>query len=131
MRRTGLVFGENMELIRCDSQQAYVNEHLVRHPEIDVMVTNETAEQMLGVHSSGFNNADMTLKVNHDLDAIADNTVSDRVLHSAEYSTAIATGQEFIEMLRGKKDFPESVVDAVKKISTATVATAITVYLFS
>ena len=117
--------------LKATGSVAYVNQHLDRYPAIDVMVTSETAERMVGVQSSGISNADLTGKVNHDLDAIAGNTLEDRVLHAAEVSAAIATGHGLIEMLRGEKDFPQSAVDAAKRVGAASTATAITAYLFS
>ena len=117
--------------LKATDSVAYVREHLERYPDIDVLVTNETAERMSGVHFSGIDNAEITGQVNHDLEAIAANTVGDRVLNSAELSAAISTGYELISMLNGKKDFPQAVSDTVKRIGTASAATAITAYLFS
>lgn len=117
--------------LKATDSVAYVREHLERYPDIDVLVTNETAERMSGVHSSGIDNAEITGQVNHDLETIATNTVGDRVLNSAELSAAISTGYELIAMLNGKKDFPQSVTDTVQRVGTASAATAITAYLFS
>ncbi|WP_426088775.1 hypothetical protein [Janthinobacterium sp. PSPC1-1] len=117
--------------LKATDSVAYVREHLERYPDIDVLVTNETAERMSGVHSSGIDNVQITGQVNHDLEAIAANTVGDRVLNSAELSAAISTGYELISMLNGKKDFPQAVSDTVQRVGTASAATAITAYLFS
>ncbi|MDN2696621.1 hypothetical protein O0882_09840 [Janthinobacterium sp. SUN073] len=117
--------------LKATDSAAYVREHVERYPDIDVLVTNETAERMSGVHSSGIDNVEITGQVNHDLEAVAANTVDDRVLNSAELSAAISTGYELISMLNGKKDFPQAVSDTVKRIGTASAATAITAYLFS
>jgi hypothetical protein len=117
--------------LKATDSVAYVKEHLERYPDIDVLVTNETAERMSGVYSSGIDNVQITGQVNHDLEAIAANTVGDRVLNSAELSAAISAGYELISMLNGKKDFPQAVSDTVKRIGTASAATAITAYLFS
>lgn len=121
----------NVVQLKATNSVSYVNEHLDRYPNIDVMVTKETAERMTDVHSSGINNAEITQKVNHDFGAMADNTVGNRVLHSAELSAEIAMGHGLIEMLRGEKDFPQSVTDVVKRVGAASAATAITAYLFS
>lgn len=117
--------------LKATDSVAYVKEHLERYPDIDVMVTNETAERMSGVHSSGIDNAEITGQVNHDLEAMAANTVGDRVLNSAELSAAIATGHELIAMLSGKNDFPQSVTNTVKRVGAASAATAVAAYLFS
>jgi hypothetical protein len=83
-----------------------VKEHLARYPDIDVLVTNEAAECISCVHASGIDNVDITAQVNDNLEAIAANTLGERVLNSAELAAAIATGSDLIAMLNGKKDFP-------------------------
>lgn len=117
--------------LKATGSVSYVKEYLARYPDIDVRVTNETAERISGVHASGIDNADITAQVNDNLEAIAANTVGDRVLNSAELSAAIATGHELIAMLSGKKDFPQSVTDTVKRVGAASAATAVAAYLFS
>lgn len=117
--------------LKATSSVAYVNQHIERYPDIEVHVTNETAERMTGVHASGISNTEITEKVDADLSAMADNTLSDRVIHSAEWSAAIAGGHDIIAMLRGQKDFPQAVTDTVKRVGSAGAATAITAYLFS
>jgi hypothetical protein len=117
--------------LKATDSVSYVKEHLERYPDIDVLVTNETAERISGGHASGIDNAEITGQVNHDLEAIAANTVCDRVLNSAELSAAVSTGYELIAMLNGKKEFPQSVTDTVKRVGAASAATAITAYLFS
>ncbi len=94
-------------------------------------MANESAERIIGVHARGIDNADITAQVNDNLEAIAANTVGDRVLNSAELAAAIATGSDLIAMLNGKKDFPQSVTDTVKRVGTASAATAVAAYLFS
>lgn len=121
---------DSIQLKATDSM-AYVREHFERYPDIDVLVTNETAARMGDVHASGIDNSQITGQVNNDLDAIAANTLGNRVLHSVELSASVATGYELIAMLRGEKNFPQSVADTVKRVSGATAATAITAYLFS
>jgi hypothetical protein len=116
--------------LKATDNVSYVNEHLERYPDIDLQVTNETAAHMDGVHSSGINNDAITRKTDHDLHAMADNTMSDRALHSAEYASAIAFGHGLVEMLRGNKEFPQAVTDTVKRVGTATAATAVAAYLF-
>lgn len=121
----------NAYQLKATGSAAYVNHHLDRYPDTDVLVTSETAERMGSVQSSGISNDEITGKVTHDLDAIATNTIDDRVLNSAEVSAAIAAGHGLIEMLRGEKDFPQSAIDAAKRVGAASTATAITAYLFS
>jgi hypothetical protein len=111
-----------------------VNHHFDRYPAIDALVTEESVQRMDGVavvHSSEISNVAITKAVNHDLAAIADNTLAHRVEHSAECATLAAGGRGLIDMLRGKKDFPQAVTESVKRVGVASAATAITAYLFS
>jgi hypothetical protein len=117
--------------LKATDSVAYVKEHQERYPDIDVLVTNETAARMSDVHASGIDNAEITAQVNSNLEAIAANTVGGRVLNSAELAAAIAAGGDLIAMLNGKKDFPQSVGDTLKRVGAASAATAITAYLFS
>lgn len=89
-------------------------------------MTNETAERISGMHASGIDNAEITAQVNDNLESIAANSVCERVLNSAELAAAIATGADLIAMLNGKKDFAQSVTDTVKRVGTASAATAVT-----
>ena len=86
---------------------------------------------MPDIPSTGIDNAEITQTTNHVLDALAKNTIADRMLHSAELSAALSTGKELIELLSGRKVFSQSVVDASKRIGTATAATLSAAYIFS
>ena len=70
-------------------------------------------------------------KVESDIEALEGNAIDDRTLEVAGLAATVATGQELLEMLHGKREFPEAVTEVVKKTGTAGAATAITAYLFS
>jgi len=116
--------------LKATDNTGHINEHLEKYRNIEIRVTAESADQLHGVKWSGFENADITGKVNQDLDSVADNTLGARVFHSAEFSTAFATGHGLIEMLRGETAFPQAVEDVVRRIGTASAATLIAAYLF-
>ena len=73
----------------------------------------------------------MSETVESDVDALAGNSIDDRALESSGLAATIATGQELVEMLQGKKEFPRAVTEVVKKTGTAGAATAVAAYLFS
>ena len=83
------------------------------------------------VTASGNRNEDLTAVTEDNIDALANNTVTDRALESAGIAVTIATGQELVEVLQGRKEFPEAVRESIKKSGTAGAATAIAAYFFS
>jgi len=107
-----------------------VEAHLQRYADIRVLATEEVAQRMDGIESSGISNAVITQHTNHDLDALADNTVEDRVLTSLGLATCMAGGQEFVALLRGLKPFPDAVTSGLSKVGIASAATLLTAYLF-
>jgi hypothetical protein len=117
--------------LKATDNVAYLNEHLIRYPSIQVVVTDEAAAQLEGAQASGNLNVRLTEDVKTDLEALGDNTLDDRVLESAGLAAAISTGRELLEMLRGDREFPESVTEVVKRTGTAGAATALAAYLFS
>lgn len=110
---------------------APVELHQQRYADIKVLATEEVADKMPDVESSGISNDTITAKTNHDLDALADNSLVDRALESAELAAGIAGGREFIEMLRGRREFPDAVLNGIKAAGSAGAATALAAYLFS
>lgn len=117
--------------LKATDRVAYVEEHQVRYPEIAVIATDEVASKMDGVASGGLLNADLTSTTNSSIDTLSSKTLVDRTLESAELTLTIATGRELVEMLQGRKEFPEAAKEALEKAGTATAATAVTAYLFS
>jgi hypothetical protein len=126
---TGEVVAEYQ--LKATDNVGYVNEHAVRYPEITVIATDEVAMQMDGVQASGNLNAELRVTVDENLDALCGNTIENRVQESVGLAAAISTGQELVEMLHGKREFPDAVAEVVKKTGTAGAATAISAYLFS
>ena len=117
--------------LKATDSVSYVNEHVIRHPSVKVVATDEVASKIEEVQSSGNLNADLENKVESDIEALEGNALGDRTLEVAGLAATIATGQELLEMLHGKREFPEAVTEVVKKTGTAGAATAITAYLFS
>jgi len=117
--------------LKATDNVAYVNEHQIKYPGVKVFVTDETAEKMEGVQASGNLNTDLTENTEENIESLAGNSLDDRVVEGVGLAATIATGQELVEMLQGRKEFPEAAKAAVKKTGTAGAATAIAAYLFS
>lgn len=103
----------------------------MRYTEVEVIATDEVANRMEGVVASDNLNSDLTANTEGGINALADNTLGDRALEGVELAATIATGQELVEMLQGKKEFPDAVKETITKSGTAGAATAIAAYLFS
>ena len=108
----------------------YVRAHQSRYENIDVKATSEVAERIEGVETSNFSNVEMTLKVDGTFEDLANNTISDRVIDSAEISGLATAGLEAINILTGKSDMAEGGKRVVSTAVSASVATGITAFLF-
>lgn len=110
---------------------ASVELHQHRYADIEVLATAEVADRMPGVESSGISNDTITEQTRHGLDALADNTVPDRIAESLGLAAGVASGREFVEMLRGHRAFPDAILSVLKATGSAGAATALTAFLFS
>lgn len=128
-KKTGEAIAE-YQLKATDSVD-YVEEHQMRYTEVEVIATDEVANRMEDVEASNNLNSELTANTEGSIDELADNTLGDRTLEGAGLAATVATGQELVEMLQGKKEFPDAVKETIKKSGTAGVATAIAAYLFS
>lgn len=117
--------------LKATDSSAYVRQHFARYPDIEVLVTEETALRMDGVQSSGINHAEIRDRIDIDLQALADNTLMQRVQDGASYATLAAGGRGLIDMLRGTKAFPQAVAETAQNAGVATAATTIAAFLFS
>jgi len=111
-----------------------VNEHQERYPDIKAVVTDEVAQRVEGVEPSGNLNADLTKATEENLAALSHGNASivgERVIEASELAACIAAGQELLEMLEGRREFPEATKEAIKKTATAAAATAVAASLFS
>lgn len=75
--------------LKATDSVAYVNEHLEKYPEIDVVVTSEVASKIDSVESSGFANEVLQQDVTSSIDElIADGDVAGSI--SETVSTSVA-----------------------------------------
>jgi hypothetical protein len=120
---------EEYQLKATDSV-SYVRAHQSHYENINVLATSEVAERMEGVETSYFSNAEMTLKVDGTFEDLANNTISDRVIDSAEISGLATAGLEAINILTGKSDMAVSGKRVALTAVSASAATGITAFLF-
>lgn len=109
-----------------------VQAHLEKYPDIPVLATNEIASRLADarVGSSGHDNETLQSTVTGDLAAVAENSITSRAGDAAMLAAGVASIREFVEMMQGKRDFPEAVTNALKNTGVAGTATILTAYLF-
>jgi hypothetical protein len=117
--------------LKASSGVQIVREHFEKYPDVDVLATDEIANKFQGVESSGISNDDITAHMNEVVTYIADNTIGDRVLHSAEMAGLVASGLAAIEILSGRRTASDAGVEAMKRVGIASTSTALVAYLFS
>jgi hypothetical protein len=83
--------------LKAVASEAQVLEHLARYPDIEVRVTEEVADKMAGVESSGFSNAELTRDVSDRLAELQGDGLIDEVceglITSSLVSSAIIAGR--------------------------------------
>ena len=116
--------------LKATTSTDYVNEHIERYPDIDVLVTKEVATND-SFESSGISNDEITAHIDKIIDQIGENTISDRAFDSMEFAGLASAGKQTIEMIRGKKDLSGAGAEVVKSAMLASSSTLIASYLFS
>ena len=120
---------QNEYQLKATNSKSYVAEHQEKYAEIDVLPTNEVAEQM-GVQSSHISNDTIRDCVETVTDNVANNKVSDRMVESGELAGLAAAGFEAIKLMDGKTTLPQAGKQTIRTAANAAAATGITAFLF-
>jgi len=115
--------------LKATNNKAYVAEHQEKYAEIDVLPTNEVAEQM-GVESSGISIDTINNCVETVTNNVANNMKTDRMVESAELAGLAAAGLEAIKLMDGKTTLEQAGEQTVRTAANAAAATGITAFLF-
>ena len=126
---TGEPLGEIQ--LKATNSVSYVKEHQSRYDNIEVKATSEVSERIEGVETSGFSNDKLTQQINGTFEDLAGNTISDRMIESAEITGLAAAGLETIKALREGSDAGEAGKRIAGTVVSASAATGITAFLFS
>ena len=127
-KETGEVIAEYQ--LKATDSQSYVREHQERYPDIEVRATEEVAAEMDGVESSGEINLDLSEDVDTVFIVVEDNTMTDRIIESGEYTGLAAAGLEAINMLQGKSNLSDAGKRTLRASASAAAAAGITAFLF-
>ena len=103
--------GETTDIqLKATDSPAYVAAHRDRYPEVDVIATDEAAERLDGVKSSGFSNADLEADVSATMERLAGE--EGQVLEAAGASGLLSAAINVRAALRGER----SSVGAVRRV---------------
>lgn len=126
--------GEMLEQIQLKAvmDASTVHVHLDKYPDISVLATSEVASGLTDarVGSSGHDNEALQSKVVGDLATVADNSSTHRAGDAAMWAAGVASIRELVEMIQGKRAFPDAVTNTLKSTGVAGTATILTAYLF-
>ncbi len=117
--------------LKATDSVSYVKEHQSRYSNIEVKATSEVSDNMEGVGTSQFSNAQLTQTVDGTFEDLAGNTVSDRMIESAEIAGLAAAGLETIKALTDGADAGEAGKRIAGTVVSAAATTGITAFLFS
>lgn len=117
--------------LKATNSSSYVEEHINRYPNIEVLVTNEVTSESNVFESSGISNQKITDNIDDILNKISSNSITDRAFESMEYAGLATIGKEAIDILRGNKTGSISGKKVVNSALIASSSTLIASYLFS
>ncbi len=117
--------------LKSTASVSYVREHQEKYSDIEVLATSEASSEIDGVESSGFSNVDMTSSVDGVFDEVASNTISDRVVESAELAGLVGAGRGALAVLNGQAELSDAGKRTLGTVVQAAAATGITAFLFS
>ena len=107
-----------------------IREHLARYPEIEVVATEEAAEAMPSVSSSGHSNAELSRQVESVLSDLPGDTLAGEALDGATTSALLAGAVTAAQALRSGTVSKQQVSKALGDVSVGVVtATALDVLL--
>ena len=109
----------------------YVNEHVDRYSEIDVLVTEEVSANSETFDSSGISNDDITGHIDQVITQIGSNTMMDKTFDSMAFASLAAAGKQTIDILNGRQDVSEAGAEVAKSALVASGSTLIASYLFT
>jgi hypothetical protein len=116
--------------LKATDNPGYVEEHMRRYPETEILVTEEGAYEA-GVSSSGFRDEEVERKVAEESGALASNMELDQAAEAAGLAGLISLGRNAVDVLQGRKSMEESAVSVMESMTIASAATGIAAFLFS
>ncbi len=117
--------------LKSTNSESYVNEHVERYPDIDVLVSEEVAINSTNFETSGISNDEITSHIDKILEEIGRNTLSEKAFDSMGLASLAAAGKQTIDMISGKRDVSGAGSEVMKAAMVASSSTMIASYLFS
>ncbi|MFK5948395.1 MAG: hypothetical protein QM500_06460, partial [Methylococcales bacterium] len=117
--------------LKATESNNYVNEHIDRYPDIDVLISEEVANNSANLDSSGISNDEITTHIDQILDQMSKNTLADKAFDSMALGGLAAAGKQTIDLIRGKTDLSGMGNEVAKSALIASNSTLVASYLFS
>lgn len=117
--------------LKAGSSEQLIRNHFEKYPDIDLLASSEIAQQYGMNVDSGFSNAQLNDDVNHVVQGLTENTLTDRGADSAALSGLIAAGLEARHVLSGKQTVSGAGLNALKASGVAAGSTVLAGLLFS
>ena len=117
--------------LKASDNSSYIANHFEKYPDIELLATDELANTLEHLASSGISNSEITENINQIIEKISMNTVSDRMFNSMGLTALASAGKEAINILNMKQDFAGAGAEVMKTAAVASASTLIASYLFS
>jgi len=117
--------------LKSTDSMSYVNEHIERYPDIEVLVTEELASKDSYLDSSGISNDEITDHIDEIIGQMSNNSITDRAFESGELAGLVVAGKETIDILRGKQTASGAGAEVAKSAIVVSSSTLLASYLFS
>ena len=127
--KTGKVIREVQ--LKASSNESYVEEHLSRYPDIDLVATQEVAEKIAEIESTGYTNASLDQDVSQQLEQLDNLDIASQIGDGAEVSALLAGSIRAVQVATGQSPLGEAGKELLKDIAVATTSTALIAFLFS
>jgi hypothetical protein len=106
-----------------------ISEHRSRYADIEILVTDQSADKLDDVTGSGFSNDELSQDVNDVLQAAAGNTIADQMWESAGIVGLAAAGKLALDRMTGTQNIDGAGLKTLESAMQAAAATGITAFL--
>lgn len=116
--------------LKATDSSSYVEEHIKRYQDINILTTSEIADGMDGIESSGISNETITKAVNEQFEQVNDLATQAQIGDAVVTSGLLSAALRASEVISGKKELGKAGKDALVDIGIATSTTALVALLF-
>lgn len=115
--------------LKATDSASYIRDHAERYPEITVLATEEVAEKMDDVESSGFTNAELKDSVLRGMTQLEEASLSDQVGDAIGLSAFASGLVQISQVISGKKTMEHAAHDGLRDVGIASASSALVALL--